>query len=47
LSGRKVVYYTAKKIPREPGYRYVRYGDSFTNWHYRCAKEFVEGKAAR
>ena len=47
LPRRKVVYFTAKKTPRKQGYHYIRYGKPFTNWHYRCATDFIYGKIPR
>ena len=47
LPGQKVIYHTAKSLRRQEGYRYIEYGKSFTNWHYRCVKDFVAGRVAR
>ncbi len=44
LPARKVVYYASKAIVNEPGYQYIRYGPSGTNWHYRCASDFLHGR---
>jgi len=47
LPGRKVIYHTSDRIPREAGYEYIRYKDPFTNWHYTCVAEFIHGDVPR
>lgn len=44
LVARKVIYFTSNHIPRENGFEYIHYGFRGTNWHYRCAKDFIEGR---
>jgi len=39
----KTVYYAGKISEKHDGYHYVQY-KRFTNWHYACAREFMEGK---
>jgi len=43
LSARKIVYYVSSRITQEPSFAYVRYPHSGTNWHYRCARDFIRG----
>ena len=43
LVARKVVYYVSAHIPRDPAFKYIRYSTAGTNWHYGCAKDFIEG----
>lgn len=41
----KVLFHASNFPPTElQGWRPVRYGKSYTNWHYACAKEFLQGK---
>ena len=40
VSQRRVSY--AGREPAAPGCRVQRYGKPFTNWHYQCAKAYVE-----
>ena len=40
VSQRKVFY--AGREPTAPGCRVQRYGKPYTNWHYQCAKAYVE-----
>jgi hypothetical protein len=47
LPARKVVYYASKSIVKEAGWEYIRYGSPGTNWHYRCASDFLAGRIAR
>jgi len=45
LSGRKVIYHKAQSPPKEEGYVYIQYiTRQSTNWHYTCAREFIQGK---
>jgi hypothetical protein len=41
----KVLFYASNCPPTElEGWRVVHYRRSYTNWHYACAKEFLQGK---
>ena len=41
----KVLFYASHSLPMElQGWRAIRFGKSYTNWHYSCAKEFLQGK---
>ena len=42
-ASQRTVFY-AGRAPTAPGCRIQRFGSPFTNWHYQCAKAFVEGK---
>jgi hypothetical protein len=45
LPARKVIYHKAQNPPRKEGYVYIQYITSqSTNWHYTCAREFIQGK---
>jgi hypothetical protein len=44
---RKVVYFVSNRIIRNDAYHYIRYGGRGTNWHYRCASDFLAGKIAK
>ena len=37
----RTVFYAGRR-PEAPGCTLRRFGDPFTNWHYRCAKEFLK-----
>ncbi len=39
--GSRTVFYAGNK-PDAPGCVLQRYGNPFTNWHYQCARQFVE-----
>ena len=41
--GHRTVFYAGSGADA-PGCTLRRFGDPFTNWHYKCAKAFVEGK---
>ena len=43
--GHRTVFYAGSGIDA-PGCTLRRFGDPFTNWHYQCAKAFLEGKFA-
>ena len=43
LSAPRTVFYTTADTPDVPGGAAVRYGKPFTNWHYPCAKAFLDG----
>ena len=47
LSGRKVIYFAARSIPQHGAFEYLQYGGRGTNWHYRCARDFVDGRVPR
>jgi hypothetical protein len=47
IPARKVVYVAAASIPRESTYEYIEYGSKGTNWHYRCASDFVGDRIAK
>ena len=40
--GPRTVFYAGKQ-PAAPDCVLIRFGRPFTNWHYQCAKAFVEG----
>jgi len=45
LPERKVIYHKSKIPPREKGYVYIEYMTTqSTNWHYACAKDFIDGE---
>ena len=44
LMARKVIYSASANIPPEQGFEFIPYGSAGTNWHYRCAKDFLEGR---
>ena len=46
LVARKVIYFASQNIRTHEAFEYIRYGSSGTNWHYRCAADFIEGKIA-
>ncbi|MBM4146406.1 MAG: hypothetical protein FJ240_09075 [Nitrospira sp.] len=40
-----VIYFRNKNIKRQDSYRYVPYRKRIrTNWHYKCAKDFINGR---
>ena len=39
----RTVFYAGSKVDA-PGCTLRRFGDPFTNWHYQCAKEFLDGE---
>ena len=41
-ASRRIVFYAGRQ-PTAPGCRLKRFGTPFTNWHYQCAKGFIEG----
>ena len=42
---RKIVFYNSKNVPPKPGYEFINYNTRRkTNWHYQCAKDFIDGK---
>lgn len=41
--GHRTVFYAGKGTAA-PGCAVRRFGDPFTNWHYQCAKAYVEGR---
>ena len=41
--GHRTVFYAGSGTDA-PGCTLRRFGDPFTNWHYQCARAFVEGK---
>lgn len=43
LVARKVIYFTSNYIPRNQAFEYCRYHTGGTNWHYWCAKDFIQG----
>ena len=45
IAARKVVYHAEAGPTRRPGYEYIAY-PSFTNWQYRCVKDFIAGEIA-
>jgi len=47
LVARKVIYFASARIPKDQDFEYIPYGTAGTNWHYRCAKDFIEGRIAR
>jgi hypothetical protein len=45
FSSPRTIYYRSDALPDAPGCKLVRYHTTArTNWHYGCAKEFLEGK---
>ena len=44
--GERVVFYAGRKA-KAPGCTLRRFGDPFTNWHYQCARAFLDGNLAR
>ena len=40
--GRRSIFYAGSK-PHAPGCTLSRFGQPFTNWHYQCAENFVQG----
>lgn len=46
IAARKVIYHSQDSPIRCQGYEYIPYR-SFTNWHYSCAQDFMEGKIPR
>lgn len=47
LVARKVIYFTSSRIQPDEEFEYIQYGTGGTNWHYRCAKDFIEGRIPR
>lgn len=47
LHARKVVYFTSRNIVKESGFEYKRYRTPGTNWHYRCAQDFINRTVRR
>jgi hypothetical protein len=47
LVARRVVYFASAHIPKDQEFEYIPYGTGGTNWHYRCARDFIEGRIAR
>lgn len=47
LHARKVIYFASDKIVREKGYEYIKYAGTGTNWHYRCAQDFINQTVRR
>ena len=41
--GHRTVFYAGNK-PAAPGCTLRRFGDPFTNWHYQCARTFLDGE---
>lgn len=46
LVARKVIYFASETIRTHEAFEYIPYGSSGTNWHYRCAVDFIEGRIA-
>ncbi len=45
IQKKRVVFYNSKEAPVAPGCDLKRYDTARrTNWHYSCAKDFIEGK---
>jgi len=45
--GRRFIYYNSASPPESPGCMLIRYHTKIkTNWHYWCARDFMEGKIA-
>jgi len=43
--GRRFVFYNSVSPPEAPGCKLIRYPTTIrTNWHYACAKDFMNGK---
>ena len=42
-TGPRTIYY-AGRIPDAPGCALQSFGKPYTNWHYQCARDFVEGR---
>ncbi len=43
--GKRCIYYNSGSQPEVPGCTLIRYQTTIrTNWHYRCAMDFMEGK---
>ena len=40
-ASQRTVFYVGRE-PAAPGCRVQRFGKPFTNWHYQCAKAYVE-----
>jgi len=47
LAARKVIYFASGHILREEAFIYIQYQTGGTNWHYRCARDFIEGKIGK
>ena len=43
--GERTVFFAGSKA-NAPACTLRRFGDPFTNWHYQCAKDFLDGKLA-
>jgi hypothetical protein len=43
IVARKVIYHSQSQPERRQGYEYIPYPPS-TNWHYRCAQDFIAGR---
>lgn len=41
--GHRTIFYAGSAV-EAPGCTLRRFGASFTNWHYQCAKDFVQGR---
>ena len=41
-ASQRTVFYAGRE-PAAPGCRVQRFGKPFTNWHYQCARAYVEG----
>ena len=39
----KYLFYSSADKPDAPGWHLLRYPKSYTNWHYQCAKDLVDG----
>lgn len=47
IKATKTVFYNSDSLPRTPGCKLQRYHTATkTNWHYKCASDFIEGKVS-
>lgn len=44
LVAKKVIYFASTRIPKDKEFEYIPYGTGGTNWHYRCGRNFIEGR---
>ncbi|OHC75243.1 MAG: hypothetical protein A3G18_03175 [Rhodospirillales bacterium RIFCSPLOWO2_12_FULL_58_28] len=43
--GKRTIYYNSQKLPNAPGCLLKKFVTTTrTNWHYECAKAFLDGK---
>lgn len=42
LNVKKIIHFAQDHIQEIPGYQYIKYMHCFTNWHYKCAEDFIK-----